>query len=238
MPDPILITGVGKRLGLALAKHLLQRDIPVIGTYRRHYDSIDELAGMGAELHPCDFNDAEQLDALIARLCANHNSLRGIVHNASDWLPDKSDMPPALVMERMMHIHAKVPYQLNFALRHLLEQSRQTHADIIHISDFVAQTGSKKHMAYAASKAALENLTLSFASLLAPKVKVNAIAPALMLFNEHDDEAYRKKALGKALLQREGGEAEFIRAVDYLLGSEYITGRVLSLDGGRHLKRS
>ena len=68
-------------------------------------------------------------------------------------------------------------------------------SDIIHISDYVAEKGSKKHIAYAASKAALNNLTLSFSAMLAPKVKVNTLSPAMIKFNEHDDEAYKTKAL-------------------------------------------
>lgn len=86
---------------------------------------------------------------------------------------------------------------MNLALAPLLETDEIGSRDIIHISDYVAQKGSKKHIAYAASKAALDNLTLSFAAKLAPGVKVNGIAPALMLFNEQDDSAYRQKALAK-----------------------------------------
>mgnify|MGYP006187188965 FL=1 len=90
-------------------------------------------------------------------------------------------------------------------------------------------------MAYAASKAALENLTFSFAKALAPKVKVNAIAPALLMFNSDDDNEYREKALKKSLLQIEPGANEMTNTVVYLLNSRYITGRVLALDGGRPL---
>ena len=96
--------------------------------------------------------------------------------------------------------------------------------------------GSTQHIAYAASKAAQDNLTLSFAARLAPKIKVNSIAPALIMFNQGDDEAYREKALKKSLLDREGGLDEFQLAIDYLLASQYITGRIQHLDGGRHLK--
>ena len=66
--------------------------------------------------------------------------------------------------------------------------------------------------------------------------KVNSLAPALVLFNEDDDDEYRRKALGKSLMQREAGIEEFQHAVDYLLGSGYVTGRVLPMDGGRHLR--
>ena len=81
----------------------------------------------------------------------------------------------------------------------------------------------------------MDNLTLSDSVRLAPKVKVNSIAPALVLFNDDDDKAYREKTLKKSLMQREGGLDEFQHAVDYLMNSHYVTGRILPMDGGRHL---
>ncbi|TVP13777.1 dihydromonapterin reductase [Shewanella sp. KCT] len=235
MQKTILITGVGKRIGLYLAKAFLVRGHRVIGTYRSHYPSIDALTELGAELYPCDFTDQTQLEALIQTLAQNYQQLDAVIHNASLWLSDDDTAGIDQVIAQMMKVHVYAPYQLNLALAQLL-QNPETMTDIIHITDYVAQKGSKKHIAYAASKAALENMTLSFAAKLAPQVKVNAIAPALICFNEHDDAAYREKAKAKSLLAREGGEVEVLEAIDYLMRSQYVTGRSLALDGGRHLK--
>ena len=90
----------------------------------------------------------------------------------------------------------------------------------------MVERGSDKHVAYAASKAALDNMTRSFARKLAPEVKVNSIAPSLILFNEHDDAEYRQQALNKSVID----------LVDYLLTSCFVTGRSFPLDGGRHLR--
>ncbi len=134
-----------------------------------------------------------------------------------------------------MKVHVSAPYRINLALEPLLRASSHPHADIIHIGDYVSNRGSRKHIAYAASKAAQDNLTLSFAARFAPEIKVNSIAPALVLFNEGDDEAYRRKALAKSLIQHEGGLDEFQHTIDYLLDSNYVTGRIIHMDGGRHL---
>lgn len=232
--SPVLITGVGKRIGLALAHALLDSGYPVIGTFRSAYPSLDELRAKGAQLLPCDFYDQAQLEATIAQIRDAHPKLRAMIHNASDWLPDNAPLPPAEIHKRMMLVHASAPYQFNLALADALKA--ETKSDIIHITDYVTQKGSKKHIAYSASKAALENMTLSFAALLAPAVKVNSIAPALLLFNEGDSEDYQQKTLSKALIGKEGGEQEVIDAVLYLMNSDYVTGRSLCLDGGRHLK--
>lgn len=233
--EPIVITGVGKRLGLKLALNFLKRGSLVIGTYRSERAGVAELREKGAELYQCDFDDETRLTALIRSIKARHDRLRAIIHNASDWSPDDHASPGAEIIRRMMQVHVFAPYHLNLALAPLLEASKDAHADIIHVGDYVASRGSKKHIAYAASKAAQDNLTLSFSAELAPKVKVNSVAPALMLFNEDDGEEYRAKALDKSLMRREGGSDEFQRAIDYLLASGYVTGRVLPLDGGRHL---
>ena len=235
--EPILITGVGQRLGFQLALNFLQRGTPVIGTFRTQRPGVDELRTRKAELYQCDFTDQSQLISFIEAVKARHGRLRAIIHNASAWLPDGTTAEAAAaVMNQMMLVHVYAPYQLNLGLSPLLEASQALHADIVHIGDYVSSRGSKKHIAYAASKAAQDNLTLSFAARLAPKVKVNSIAPALMMFNEHDDDAYRHKARDKSLMQREGGVEEFLHSIDYVLNSSYVTGRVLHLDGGRHLK--
>lgn len=231
----ILITGIGKRLGLALAQALLADGYQVIGSYRRKTTALETLYLAGAELIQCDFDQPDQLAALQQQVQENHRSLRAIIHNASDWLPDNAPDGHARIMERMMQVHVSVPYQLNLALSPLLEAS-DSGGDIIHITDYVATRGSSKHIAYAASKAALSNMTLSFAAKLAPAIKVNEIAPALLKFNEGDDDAYKAKALKKALIPREGGFEEVVETVRWLMGSNYVTGRSIHLDGGRHLR--
>ena len=235
--EPILITGVGQRVGLHLAQNFLMRGIPVLGTYRTQRDSIKELGNNGAKLYNCDFHDELELQNCIRSIVQNYQGLRAIIHNASEWMPDKQeDLTPAEIMHRMIQVHTSAPYQINLMLENLLLQSAHKYTDIIHIGDYISSRGSKKHIAYAASKAAQDNLTLSFAARLAPKVKVNSIAPALVLFKQDDDDIYREKTLKKSLMQREAGLDEIQNSVDYLLQSQYVTGRILPVDGGRHLK--
>ncbi len=233
----ILMTGVSQRLGLYLSRHFLQQGDKVIGTYRTERETISDLKGQGADLYSVDFYDPKQTQAFIAMICDRYNAIDCLIHNASDWSGDQDAMDYAGyhdVFTRMMTIHAEVPYQLNLAFAALLANTgRRT--DIVHITDYVAHKGSKKHMAYAASKAALENLTLSFAQRLAPQIKVNSVAPALLAFNDWDDEDYKRKARSKAILDTEGSFQEALDATLMLLNSDYITGRVIHLDGGRHL---
>jgi dihydromonapterin reductase / dihydrofolate reductase len=237
MSAPIFISGVGKRLGLAMARECLARGLPVIGTYRSEYPALNELRDGGADLIACDFYSDVQVASLISEVKTRYSCLRAVVHNASDWLPDEhSEFSSMDIINKMMRVHVSVPYHLNLSFQDLLKANPQGMADIVHITDYVAASGSKKHIAYAASKAALDNMSLSFASLCAPVIKVNSIAPALILFNPDDDEVYKKKALDKSLLCKEGGEQEVVNALFYIFQSQYMTGRTLHLDGGRHLR--
>ncbi|TFH89785.1 dihydromonapterin reductase [Vibrio ouci] len=238
MSETILITGVGKRLGFALAQRLLSDGYQVVGTYRSDYPQLQLLRESGADLQQVDFYQQSSLEGFLHYVGQEYKTLRAIIHNASDWKPENKNNPSEnapQIMNQMMTVHATVPYLFNLTLKDQLT-SGDTTSDIIHISDYVAEKGSKKHIAYAASKAALNNLTLSFSAMLAPKVKVNTVSPALLKFNDHDDEAYKTKALQKALIPTEAGFEEVIDGVKFLLGSHYMTGRTLHLDGGRHLK--
>lgn len=235
MMHPILITGAGQRIGLALAQHFVAKGQPLIITYRTLRPEVEKLAQQGVTCIQADFRDDASIDAFIKELKQKTNALRGIIHNASSWDCEKNNQDHAALFDNMMRIHTKVPYLINQGCSDLLT-GQDSPTDVIHMTDYVVETGSPKHLAYAASKAALENLTKSYAAKWAPDVKVNSIAPSLIIFNEHDDDAYKAKTLKKSLMGIEPGCQEIIDAVELLLQSNYITGRSLPVDGGRHLK--
>lgn len=233
---PVLITGAGKRIGLALARHFLAQQQPVIISYRTRYPAVAELEQAGAICLFGDFSTNEGIEKFATQVKQHCDGLRAILHNASDWLAESPDSPPADTLAAMLQIHVNAPYLLNQYLEPLLRGHGHAGSDIIHFTDYVVERGSDKHIAYAASKAALDNMTRSFARKLAPEVKVNAIAPAMIMFNENDDAEYRKAALNKSLMKIAPGEQEIIGLVEYLLNSEYVTGRTHSVDGGRPLR--
>lgn len=233
---PVLITGGGRRIGLAIAHHFLTLRQPVIVSYRSEYPAIDGLRNAGAVCIQADFSTDEGILAFADEVKSRTDGLRAIIHNASAWL---AELPGTLLsdtLSSMLQIHVNAPYLLNHALQDLLRGHGHAAGDIIHFTDYVVERGSDKHIAYAASKAALDNMTRSFARKLAPEVKVNAIAPSLILFNDSDDAEYRQQALNKSLMKIAPGEKEVIDLIDYLLTSCYVTGRTFAVDGGRPLR--
>ncbi|MCY1289255.1 Dihydromonapterin reductase [compost metagenome] len=226
MSSPILITGTNKRVGQQLAERLAEAGFDILAVNRSPAPSA----------HPrivhfqADLQSRDDRDALIAFVRSRYPALRGIIHNASLWLDD--DLAN---LETMFKIHVEAPFHLNFELGELLRRAGK--ADIIHICDESSSRGSKGHVAYAATKAALQNMTLSFAEMYAPDVRVNAISPGLLIFKEDSTAEYQQKALGKALLQYEPGAEPLIHSVLYLLESNYSTGSNIVINGGRHLKK-
>ncbi|MGF1766965.1 dihydromonapterin reductase [Enterovibrio makurazakiensis] len=232
----IVITGAGQRIGYALAKHFAEDGNKVIVSYRTEKPGVETLRECGVDCIQADFGSDAGIHQFARTLAEKNISIRALIHNASDWNAEKNTDDYAALLDQMMQVHVKAPYLLNQALAPFMCTNNQAGSDIIHFTDYVVRKGSAKHIAYAASKAALENLTLSFAQKLAPQIKVNSIAPALIMFNANDDEEYKQKALSKSLMKMAPGEIEVVNAVDFILNSNYMTGQSVNLDGGRALK--
>ncbi|EJN35516.1 dehydrogenase of unknown specificity, short-chain alcohol dehydrogenase like protein [Pseudomonas sp. GM78] len=230
---PILITGAGQRVGLHCAQRLLEDGHRVIFSYRSERPGVQTLRDLGAIGLFADFSSEAGILTFISELKTHTDSLRAIIHNASEWLAETPGTD-ATAFTRMFSVHMLAPYLINLHCADLLELSSP--ADIVHIGDDVTRKGSSKHIGYCASKAGLDSLTLSFAARYAPGIKVNGIAPALLLFNADDDAAYRAKVLAKSALGIEPGSEVIYQSLRYLLDNPYVTGTTLTVNGGRHIK--
>ena len=227
----ILITGGAQRIGLHCARRFVEDGYRVIITCRYLRPEWQQEPLEGIEALVADFSSVEGIQQLIDTLISRGVRLRGLVHNASLWLDDSQQ---ADAFQQMFLVHMQAPYLLNLASQQLFDPEHG--GDIIHISDHVAQRGSARHIAYSASKAGLEALSRSFASRLAPRIKVNTIAPSLIMFNEDDDDQYRAKTLAKSVLGIEPGPEVVYQSIRYLMDNPYVTGTCLDLNGGRNLK--
>jgi dihydromonapterin reductase/dihydrofolate reductase len=229
---PILITGAGQRLGLHCALRLLDDGQPVIFSYRSEREGVQRLRERGAIALQADFSSEAGILAFIEQLKSHTDSLRAIVHNASDW---ETETPghEAEVFQRMVSVHMLAPYLINLHCEALLRHGGP--ADIVHLGDDVSRKGSAKRPAYCASKAGLDSLTQSFAARFAPAIKVNGIAPALIQFNAGDSAEYRARRLSETPLGFEPGAEVIYQSLRYLLDNPYVTGITLTVNGGRHL---
>jgi dihydromonapterin reductase/dihydrofolate reductase len=227
MNNPILITGASQRVGLELAISLAEAGHLVVNASRHIADAPGHPNIVSFQT---DLLRAEDRTALVTHLQSHYSGLRAVIHNASLWLEDSLEN-----LDTMFRLHVEAPYHLNHELAPMLAMSAK--ADIIHICDETSSRGSKSHIAYAATKSALQNMVLSFAEKLAPDIRVNAVLPGLLILKENSDEAYRAQTLKKALLEFEPGSQPLIDAVLFLLETQYSTGSSIVVNGGRHLKK-
>lgn len=233
MTDPILITGGATRLGFALADYYLDANQPVVITYRTERPEVEELTDKGAVCLHADFSTDIGIYEAAEQLKQQCPRLQSIVHNASSWFTDPGGTEDLDNLALMMRIHVGASMVVTETLSAALLKS--DNPSVINVSDHVANRGSDQHMAYAASKAAMLNLTKSQAKKYAPHIRVNALCPALLEFRDEDDDAYRERARNKSALKVVPGFDVAIEAICYLQTNRYTTGSVLPLDGGRPL---
>lgn len=229
--NPILITGAGRRVGLHLARRLTEAGQPVL----LHVHTPTPEAEALGEVIAADLGDPAGALGLVEAVKRRTRSLRAIVHNASLWSPTEREPRAAIEQfEGFFRIHMLAPWLLNEGLAELLRASPERPADIVHLTDITAERPRPEYDLYCATKAALANLTRSFARRYAPDIKVNAIAPGPILFKGHSEEQ-KRKVLEKTPFGVEGGPEAIYLALRGILDNHYLTGVQIPVDGGRSL---
>jgi dihydromonapterin reductase/dihydrofolate reductase len=234
--DAVLVTGAGRRVGLHLAQRMLAQGRPVIAHYRSWTDDLARLQQQGVLCVAGDLATEAGVRHLATSVRGAAPSLRAVVHNASMFAPTAQAAEDAQrQLDQFYALHLRAPFALNLALADLLARCSAKRADIVHITDIYADNPNPVFDAYCATKAGLQNLALSFAKRLAPKVKVNVVQPGPVLFKDWHGPEARERVLGETLLGEEGGVEAVGLAVEALLANPYQTGAIVAVDGGRRL---
>lgn len=227
----VLITGGGQRVGLHCAQRLVEDGYQVIITCRRLRPEWESQPLEGIDIVLADFSSISGILSFIETLSLRSIRLRAIIHNASIWLEDSYVSPE--LFQSMCMVHMQAPYMINMESSGWFGEEM---ADIIHITDHDALSGNPELVAYSASKAGLDNLTRSFAARFRPRIKVNSIAPALIMFHAHDSSELKERVLSQLALGVEPGPEVVYQAIRFIMGNEYITGTCIDLNGGGMLK--
>lgn len=238
-----LVTGGARRVGRAIALELAEAGCNVVVHYRTSQQDADETAaaiqrlGRRADLVCGDLADASTWPRVIDHTVASMGGLDILINNASAFqaaTPDRlEDFDPQLWQD-MLQVNLIAPVALShFAAEHL---KRSGYGKIVNLVDIAAERPWTTHLAYCASKAGLATATKALAKALAPRVRVNAVAPGIAIFPEEYSPHVRAALVAKVPLQREGTPQEIARAVRFLVESgDYVTGEVIAVDGGRRL---
>jgi NAD(P)-dependent dehydrogenase (short-subunit alcohol dehydrogenase family) len=231
-----LITGASKRLGREIALTLAAEGVGTVLHHNRSVREADELReeisaqGVPAWTLAGDLSDPETAEGLIARAVEIAGPLDILVNNASVFDPGNLEQVAFEDVRLNVAINAWAPFVLS---RSFAAQKRE--GVIINLLDSRLRGYDFAHVAYILSKHLLEVLTRMTALEWAPRVRVNAVAPGLVLPPPGRDNSYLEALSSSLPLKRHGKARDVAEAVLFLVRSEFITGQVIYVDGGRHL---
>ena len=237
-----LITGAAHRLGRAFALALAGQGYAILLHYHASAEqalaTADEIRALGVPVFPvqADLTDAAAIDALFAVMDdLGQDSALGplavLVNSAA--VMQRADARSLSVMDfdATLNINLRAP----FLCAQYAFQRMTGGGLIVNITDIAAEKAWTGFPVYTVSKAALASLTGVLARSFAPTVRVNAIAPGLVLPAEQMPPEAWQRLVGRIPLQRTASPDEIASTLMFLLQNEYITGQTISVDGGYSL---
>ena len=234
-----LVTGAANRIGAQIARTLHQNGANLIIHYRQSLNAAEALAQqLNAERAnsacclQAELSNLDAIDTISQQASQAFGGLDILINNASSFYPTPLGEITGEDWDNLIGSNFRAPLFLSQACYPYL---RVTNGAIINMLDIYAYLPLKNHSLYCAAKAANAMLVKSLALEMAPKVRVNGIAPGAILWPENSDASQQKAILAKIPLQKRGSPESIVQAVLFLLANEYITGEVIRIDGGRLL---
>jgi pteridine reductase len=242
MQDKVmLVTGGAKRVGAAICRRLHAAGAQIAIHYRSSdqealalQKELSKLRAESAAVFQADLLDLHALPQLVHKVVRHFGQLDALVNNASSFYAT----PLAEIDEQQWHdllgTNLKAPL---FLAQAAAVELRHRHGCIVNIVDIHAERPMHGHLLYSTAKAGLVALTKGLAQEMAPQVRVNAVAPGVIVWPENEtwaDQEQRRKIVAHTLLKREGEPDDIARTVQFLIAdSPYITGQIIAVDGGR-----
>lgn len=234
-----LVTGASRRIGATIARSLARQGWQIAVHYRNSQQEAEKLAaelrglGSSAAAVPANLADIADVLSLISHCREALGPPTCLVNNASEFLADDivSLTPETWITH--MDVNLKAPV---FLARGLAEQLPEgVFGNVINIIDQRVWRLTPEFFSYTLSKSALWAATRMLAQALAPRIRVNAIAPGPVLPSVYQQPGDFETEWKNTLLKRPTSTAEIAAAVGYILDAPAMTGQMIGLDGGQHL---
>ncbi|MDP2143675.1 MAG: pteridine reductase [Gallionella sp.] len=237
----VLVTGGAKRVGAAICRRLHAAGATLAIHYRSSAQQalalqkeLDAQRPGSAVAFQAELLDMAALPQLVSAITERFGRLDALVNNASSFYATPLTDIDEHQWTDLLGTNLKAPL---FLAQAAADELRRRHGAIVNIVDIHAERPMQGHLLYSVAKAGLVALTKGLAQEMAPQVRVNAVAPGVIVWpegEEWEDDERRRKIVAHTLLKREGEPDDIALTVRFLLNdSPYITGQVIAVDGGR-----
>jgi NAD(P)-dependent dehydrogenase (short-subunit alcohol dehydrogenase family) len=234
MGGAALITGGARRVGREIALMLasIGYDVALHHNATAPAGAVEEILakGVGCEAFKADLSIARDVEALVPAVLERFKNLSVLVNNASIFERASIEETSIELLDRHLGINLKAPFMLSRDFKRLVGSG-----SIINVTDASVGANSSAYAAYLLSKKALGDFTRMAAREFGPAMRVNAVAPGLILEPPGESGAYLDRLAAKTPLKRRGHPSDVASAVKFLLENDYITGETIMVDGGRSL---
>ena len=235
-----LVTGSSSGIGAATARVLGDAGATVVVNSYRSVDAGRAVAAglPGSTYEQADVSDPSQARALVEAVVGRHGQLDILVNNAGTTtvIPHHElEAASVDVWRRIFELNVFGTWQVTVAAVPHLQASPD--GTVVNVSSLAGHRPAGSSIPYAASKAAVSHMTVLLANVLGPSVRVNAVAPGLVDTPWTEDwHAVRELVKGQAPLQRSGTPDDIAHVILSLVTASYVTGEVILVDGGLHLR--
>ncbi len=238
MKNYALVTGSADRIGKAVAVHLASQNYNLVLHYNSSAEKAQKLkheietlySDVRVELLQLNFLNDNNFDQIFEDLKKKEIIIEILVNCASDFIPSNFQDEGSDLYDKEMTINFKVPYLLTKAFAKVYGKG-----NVINFVDTKVEKNKTVHLDYILSKKLLKDFTKISAVELAPNIRVNAIGPGLILPPPGKDESYLLDLAKNIPLKTIGNGEEILKAVQFILDSQFFTGQILYIDGGEHL---
>lgn len=236
-----LVTGAARRVGRAVAMDLASGGYRLAVHYRRSREEalqvVAQIEGSGGQAVPfgADLTDDGAVDRLVADVAGTFGRLDVLVTAAAVF----RQTPWSQVSATDWDFHMAANLRATFLLAHAAAPRMADGGSIVTVGDWSGERPVRDYLPYCVSKAGVIALTRALAQELAPRLRVNCVCPATVLPPEGHDPEELERIRRQTPLQRLGSPRDVAAAVRFLVdGSDYVTGAVLPVDGGRLVANS
>ncbi|MDD5559363.1 SDR family oxidoreductase [Candidatus Methylomirabilis sp.] len=236
-----LVTGAARRVGRAIALAMADRGADLVIHYKSSeseaHETVEAVERLGRRAFAirADLAEPAEVEELADRAVQTFGRIDVLINNAALYHRTFLETLALADWEQFLRINLTGPFLLSQRLGLLMR--RQGGGKIVNVVDIMGMKPWADFLPYGVSKGALIALTQGLAKALAPEVQINAVAPGAVLLTEAEGEKEREAIARSTLLKRMGDPTDVAKTVLFLLeGSDFITGQVVVVDGGRSLK--